>query len=269
MSKKALAVALSLAMASTMALAAPTAVSVNGKTISAQAQEKVIQQRVNNGQKRTPELEMLVRNQMIHQAVLLQEADRLKLTSRSDVKDAMNNARDQVVINALITEFTKKNSVTEADVKKYYDDQKMAYGDKEYKISFITVKTEADAKKVVEELDDGTSFEKVAKQFSIDKNAKENGGKLDNWVSSANFGPMIGYTIRNLKKKKYTEIPVREGNVFHVIKIDDVRDAELFPSYDDKTKEQYRNMLIQSKVQKYIQDLFQKAKINLKADAKK
>ena len=48
MHKKAFAVALSLAMASTIAMAAPTAVTVNGKTISAQEQEKVIKQIVSN-----------------------------------------------------------------------------------------------------------------------------------------------------------------------------------------------------------------------------
>ena len=268
MHKKAFAVALSLAMASTIAMAAPTAVTVNGKTISAQEQEKVIKQIVKNGQKRTPELEMQVRNQMIQQAVLLQEANRLKLSTRSDVKDALNNARDQVLINALIADFAKKNPVNAADVKKFYDDQKKAYGDKEYKISVIKVKTEADAKKVVDELMDGTSFEKVAKEFSIDKNAKETGGKLDNWASSANFAPMIGYAVRNLDKNKFTEIPVRVGGVFHVIKVDDVRKAELFPSYD-KSKDHYRNMLVQTKVQQSIQSLFQKAKIDVKPEAAK
>ena len=266
MHKKALAVALSLAMASTVAMAAPTAVDVNGKTITVKEQEKVIQQIVNNGQKRTPELEMQVRNQMIQQAVLLQEANRLKLSTRSDVKDALNNARDQVLINALIADFAKKNPVNDADVKKFYDDQKKAYGDKEYKISVITVKTEADAKKVVDELKDGKAFDKVAKEMSIDKNAKDTGGKLDNWASSANFAPMIGYAVRNLDKNKYTEIPVRAGGVFHVIKVDDVRKAELFPSYD-KSKDHYRNMLVQTKVQQNIQSLFQNAKIDVKPEA--
>ena len=268
MSKKALAVALSLAMTSTMALAAPTAVTVNGKTISAQAQEKVVKQFVNNGQTRTPELEMRVRNQMIQEAVLLQEANRLKLSSRSDVRDALNNARDQVLIKALFDDFAEKTTANDAEVKKFYDDQKKAYGDKEYKISFITVKTEADAKKVVEKLKDGQSFDKVAKEMSINKDAKETGGKMDLWTSSTTFAPTIGYVIRNLDKNKFTEIPVHMDGVFHVIKVDDVRKAELFPSYD-KNKNHYRNMLIQSKVRKSLQDLLQKAKIDVKADAKK
>ena len=42
MQHKALVVGLSLALASTLALAAPSAVTVNGKTISAQAQEKTL-----------------------------------------------------------------------------------------------------------------------------------------------------------------------------------------------------------------------------------
>lgn len=263
MQHKALAVALSLAMASTMALAAPTAVTVNGKTISAESQEKVIKQIVKNGQKRTPELEMQVRNQMIQQEVLLQEANRLKLATRSDVKDALQNARDNVLINALIADFAKKNPVNDADVKKFYEEQKKAYGDKEYKISVITVKTEAEAKKVVSELKDGMDFDDAAKKFSLDKKAKETGGKVDNWASSANFAPMIGYAVRNLDKNKYTEIPVRSGGVYHVIQVDDIRKAELFPSYD-KSKDHYRNMLVQTKVQQSIQELFQKAKIDVK-----
>ena len=50
MQHKALVIGLSLALASTMALAAPSAVTVNGKTITAQEQEKIISQIVKNGQ---------------------------------------------------------------------------------------------------------------------------------------------------------------------------------------------------------------------------
>ena len=131
MKYKALVVGVSLAIASTFALAAPTAVTVNGKTISVQEQEKIINQIVKNGQKRTSELEVQVRNQLIQQEVLLQEANRLKLAQRSDVKDAIEASRDNVLINALIADFAKKNPVKDADVKKFYDDQKKAYGDRE------------------------------------------------------------------------------------------------------------------------------------------
>ncbi len=262
MKYKALVVGMSLAIASTFTLAAPTSVTVNGKTITVQEQEKIIQQIVKNGQKRTPELEMQVRNQLIQQQVLLQEANRLKLAQRAEVRDAINASRDNVLINALIADFAKKNPVKDADVKKFYDDQKKAYGDREYKISVITVKTDAEAKKAIEDLKDGDKFEKVAKKYSLDENTKGNGGKIDKWTSAANFPQMIGYAIRSTDKGKYTEIPVQANGAYHIIKVDDSRKAELFPSYD-KSKDHYRNMLVQTKVQANIQQLFQKAKIDI------
>lgn len=262
MQRKFCVLALAMTFAASAAFATPSAVTVNGKTITAAEQEKVINQIVKNGQKRTPELEFQVRNQMIQQEVLLQEAERLHLSKRTEVKDALTTAREQVLINALIAEFAKKNTVYDADVKKFYEEQKKAYGDKEYKISIITVKTEDDAKKVVEELKDGMKFEKAVSKFSIDENAKKVDGKIDDWRSSAAFAPMIGYSVRNLDKGHFTEIPVRVGGVFHIIKVDDVRKAQLFPSYD-KSKDHYRNMLIQTKVNENIQSLYQKAKIKV------
>ena len=73
---------------------------------------------------------------------------------------------------------------------------------------------------------------------------------------------MIGYAIRNLDKGAYTEVPVRANGLFYVIRVDDTRKAQLFPEYE-KSKDHYRNMLVQTKVQENIQQLFQKAKINV------
>ncbi|HIU84360.1 MAG TPA: peptidyl-prolyl cis-trans isomerase [Candidatus Aphodousia gallistercoris] len=262
MNQKTLVAGLAFALASSMAFAAPTAVTVNGKTITAAEQEKVISQIVKSGQKRTPELEMQVRNQLIQQEVLLQEANRLKLANRSEVKQAIENARETVLINALIADYAKKNPVKDADVKKFYEEQKKIYGDKEYKVSIITVKTEADAKKVTEDLKDGDKFADVAKKYSVDTATKDKGGKIDTWASSARFPQMIGYAVRNLDKGDYTEVPVRANGLFYVIRVDDTRKAQLFPEYE-KSKAHYRNMLVQTKVQENIQQLFQKAKINI------
>lgn len=262
MQHKALVVGLSLALASTLALAAPSAVTVNGKTISAQAQEKIIQQFIKNGQKRTPELERQVRQQLILKEILLQEANRQKLANRAEVRDAINNARDNVLIGALTANFAKKNPVKEADVKKFYEEQKKAYGDKEYKVSVIAVKTEADAKKVTDALKDGDKFADVAKKFSVDTRTKDKGGQIDNWTSSANFPQLVGLAIRSLDDGDYTEVPVRANDGFYIIRVDDSRKAQLFPTYD-KIKDRYRDMLVQTKVQQNIEELYQKANIKV------
>ena len=262
MKQKALVAGLTLALASAVAFAAPSAVTVNGKTISAQAQEKVIQQIVKNGQKRTPELEMQVRNQLIQKEVLLQEANRLKLANRAEVRDAINNAHDTVLINALVADYAKKNPVKDADVKKFYEEQKKAYGDKEYKVSLISVKTEAEAKKVIDSLKDGDKFATVAKKYSLDKNTKDKGGQLDGWTSSANFPQPLAVAVRSLDEGDFTEVPVRVNNGYFILRVDDTRKAELFPTYE-KSKDHYKNMLTQLNVNKQIQQLNEKANIKI------
>lgn len=165
-------------------------------------------------------------------------------------------------LTLLIADFAKKNPVKDADVKKFYEEQKKAYGDKEYKVSVITVKTEADAKKVTEALKDGDKFADVAKKYSMDKSTKDKGGKIDNWTSSANFPQMIGLAIRSLDDGDYTEVPIRTNGGYYIIRVDDSRKAQLFPEYS-KSKDHYKNMLVQTKVQQNIQELFQKANIKV------
>ena len=129
-------------------------------------------------------------------------------------------------------------------------------------MSVIAVKTEADAKKVTDALKDGDKFADVAKKYSVDTSTKDKGGQIDNWTSSANFPQLVGLAIRSLDDGDYTEVPVRANGGYYIIRVDDSRKAQLFPTYD-KSKDHYRNMLVQTKVQENIQQLFQKAKINV------
>ena len=72
----------------------------------------------------------------------------------------------------------------------------------------------------------------------------------------------MGLAIRSLDDGDYTEVPVRANGGFYIIRVDDSRKAPLFPTYD-KSKDHYRNILVQTKVQQNIQELFQKANIKV------
>lgn len=241
------------------AFALTSPVSVNGKTISTNTQERLIKQIVQTGQKRTPELENQVRMQLIQREILLQEADRLKIPARADVKDAINNARSQVIIQALLNDYAQKTKVTDQQVKDFYDQQKASYGDSEYKLAFISVKTDKEAKEALSQLKT-KSFETVAKSMSLDENTKSKGGHLDQWVSASRFPSPVSYAIQNLKKGEYNTVPVRVGTGYHIIKLLDVRKAQLFPKYET-SKAHFKNLLINSMVQAQIQELLQKAVI--------
>jgi foldase protein PrsA len=70
-----------------------------------------------------------------------------------------------------------KGKVTDAQVSKYYNENKSRYGTPEKRtVRIILTKTEAEAKKAKQEIESGKSFASVAKATSIDPTSKANGG---------------------------------------------------------------------------------------------
>ncbi len=73
----------------------------------------------------------------------------------------------------------KKTTISEAEVEKYYRENKSRYGTPETRnIQAILTKTEAQAKSAKHEIESGKSFASVAKAVSIDKTTKSNGGLI-------------------------------------------------------------------------------------------
>ena len=176
MQKKLLVLGLAALMTAGAANAELKAFKVNGETVSVAEQKAIYDRAVRQGQPASPELERQVKNALIQQTVLLQEAKKAKLESRADVKEAINAAREQVLINALIQDWAKANPVSDKDVKAAYDRQKAAYGDTEYQVRHILVKTEEQAKNLIKRLGNkGANFDKLAQEFSEDTGNKNRG----------------------------------------------------------------------------------------------
>ena len=73
----------------------------------------------------------------------------------------------------------KKGKVTEAQITKYYNENKSKYGTPEKRnVRIILTKTEAQASSAKKEVESGKSFASVAKSKSIDPTSKANGGEL-------------------------------------------------------------------------------------------
>jgi foldase protein PrsA len=73
----------------------------------------------------------------------------------------------------------QKATVTQAQVAKYYNENKSKFGTPEKRaVEIILTKTEAAAKSAKKEVESGKSFASVAKRVSIDPTSKANGGLL-------------------------------------------------------------------------------------------
>ena len=230
---------------------------VNGKPIPSSRADALVKQMASQGQTETPELRAMVKEELINREILMQEANKRGLTNSSDVKNQVEMARQSIVIRALVADYLKKNPVGDAEIQAEYDKYKSQAGDKEYHARHILVEKEDEARAIIAKLKGGAKFEELAKQ-SKDPGSASNGGDLD-WASPANFVKPFSDAMAALKKGEITQTPVKTQFGFHVIKLEDVRDAKV-PALEE-VKPQIAEQLQQQKLQAFQQDLKKKAKV--------
>jgi peptidyl-prolyl cis-trans isomerase C len=245
-----LATAVAPAMAQNLAV-------VNGKPVPSSRADAMIKQMAAQGQQDSPQLRAMVKEELVNREILMQEADKLGLSSSAEVKNQMEMARQSIVIRALVADYVKKNPVSEADMKAEYDKFKAQAGDKEYHARHILVEKEDDAKAIIAKLKSGAKFEDLAKQ-SKDTGSAANGGDLD-WAPPSAFVKPFSDAMTSLQKGQITETPVQTQFGYHVIKLEDSRPAKV-PSFEE-VKPQIAESLQQQKLQAYQQELKKKAKI--------
>lgn len=231
---------------------------VNGKAIPTSRVDAVVKQVVAQGQQPdSPQLRDLIKKDLIGREVMMQEAEKQGFAKDNAVKTQIENARQAIIINALVGDFVKKNPVSDADVKAEYDRFAAQAGDKEYHVRHILLGTEAEANDVIAKLKAGAKFEDLAKT-SKDTGSAANGGDLD-WATPSSFPKVFSDAFVALQKGQVTEKPVQSPNGFHVIKVDDIRPAKL-PTLEE-VKPQIQEALTQKKLQAYQEDLVKKAKV--------
>jgi peptidyl-prolyl cis-trans isomerase C len=231
---------------------------VNGKPIPASRVEAVVKQVVAQGQQQdSAQLREMVKKDLISREVMMQEAVKQGFEKDATVKQQLENARQTIVINALVRAHMAKNPVKDADVKAEYDRYRAESGDKEYHVRHILVETDAEAKAIITKLKGGARFEDLAKT-SKDVGTANTGGDLD-WATPSAYPKPFSDGFVALQKGQVTETPVQTPNGFHVIKLDDTRAAKL-PAFEE-VKAQITEALQQKQLQAFQDDMVKKAAV--------
>ena len=212
----------------------------------------MLKDRLAQGQQDTPELRNAIREELNTRELLAREARRKGMDKNAELKTQMDLASQTVLVRAYVSDWIKANPVPEADLRKEYDAIRAQIGDKEYKVSHILVDNEADAKEVIAELQKGAKFADLAKARSKDPGSKDRGGDLD-WNAPANFVKPFSDAMVKAEKGKFTPQPVQTQFGWHVILVEDVRDAKV-PSFDE-VKPQLAQRLQAQMLDKYFRDL--------------
>ena len=235
---------------------------VNGKPVPKARVDQLISQVTKSGQQqRTPELEAQVKDEVVLREIFMQEAEKRGIPASADYKAQMELARQSIMIRELFADFGKKNPVTEAEAQAEYDKFKAQNSGTEYRARHILVEKEEDAKALIAKIKAGGNFEELAKANSKDPGSAANGGDLD-FANPSGFVPEFSKAMTELKKGEMTQEPVKTQFGYHIIKLEDTREAQ-FPAFAD-VKPQIMQRLTQHKIAAFQQELKTKAKTDYK-----
>jgi peptidyl-prolyl cis-trans isomerase C len=230
---------------------------VNGKAVPSSRVEALKQQVARSGRPINPEVEAQIKEEVIAREVFMQEAQKRGLDASEEYKSQIELARQTILIRELFAEFQKTAAVTDADVQAEYDKFVAANGGKEYRARHILVETQAQADAILASLKKGGKFEDIAKKQSKDPGSGANGGDLD-WAAPGNYVKEFSDAMVALNKGQVSA-PVQSQFGFHIIRLDDVREAQLPPLAD--VKPQIVQQMTQQRLATFQQELRAKAKV--------
>ena len=231
---------------------------VNGKPIPQSRVDALAEQMKRSGRPVAPEMMKQLKDEVIAREIFLQEAQVRGLDVTEDYKNQIELARQGILIRELFADFQKKNPVADEEIKAEYDKFAAANSGKEYKARHILVEKEDQAKAIIARIKKGAKFEDIAKKESKDPGSGAKGGDLD-WANPNSYVKEFGEALASLTKGKMTETPVQSQFGFHIIRLDDIRDAQL-PKFED-VKPQIAQQLQQQKLAKFTEELRAKAKV--------
>jgi foldase protein PrsA len=109
-----------------------------------------------------------------------EDFEKFLATSGQTVSDLLLRVKLNLLSSKIQQHVVKsKSTVTEAQIEKYYNENKSRFGTPEKRnLRIILTKTEAAASAAKKEVESGKSFASVAKRVSIDPTSKANGGLL-------------------------------------------------------------------------------------------
>lgn len=183
---------------------------------------------------------------------LKQELNMLKAlygTSGQSASKSTDQWKEEIRSNLLLEKLlTKDASVSEADMKAYYENNKESYRiPATYHLSHIVTSGESDAKQVLKELEDGASFTVLAMEKSLDEFSANQGGDIG-YMSEGNEQAEEGYlsAAKDLKVGQWSE-PIHTADGWAVLLLHEKIAGK---QYDyGEVKEQIRRQIALEQIQ--------------------
>ena len=163
-------------------------------------------------------------NELINQHLITKQAYKDKLDKQDEIIEILKKNKDEIVAKYWLKNFLTNNT-SEEKIKDFYAKYLENFKTfKEFNASHILVKAEQEASQIIKKLETKSAFSKLAKSYSIGP-SKKNGGNLG-WFRSGQMVKEFEEAVLKLKKGEITKEPVKTKFGYHIIILNDIRDAQ-------------------------------------------
>ncbi len=231
---------------------------INGQASPADRGDLLLREQLARGVADTPQLRNAIRETLINQAIMAQEAVKQSLDKQAQVKARMELAQQLTLAQAWQQKALQDAKVSDAEVQAEYQAQIKALGTQEYQLRHVLVADEKEAQQVLDKLKGGAKFEAVALESSRDPNTRDKGG-LSDWVPEARLTPGILQAVQGLKNGQLAAQAVQTPVGWQVLKLEDKR--PLTPPALETVTAQLKSAVAQKQVQARLSALRAAAKV--------
>ena len=246
---------------------AQTAFTVNGQSVSVAEQKELMKVLADRGVKDQKQQLEAARSILAQEKLIEEAAKKANIAQDPAVKALIAERKTEIYSAELVRKNAAAHPLTDADLKKTYEEVKKQYDPNEIKVRHILVKTEQEAKDIIKSLNAGGDFAAIAKEKSLDQGTAAQGGEIPFTNIRRIAIPGFAETAMALNKGSLLPVPFHSALGYHVIQLQDKREVPL-PSFD-ALKPQIQNLAAQRQAQQYMADLMRNAKIAEAAPAKK
>ena len=203
-------------------------------------------------------------NELVKEELLYEEAVKAGIENDPETQEVISAAHRKILISGLLKKRVEDNlSVSEEDIKKYYDEHSEEFMLPErWRASHILVDTEEEAKEAKKQLDQGADFSELAEERSKDATSRRAGDV--GYFSKGQLIPEFESTCFELEIGEISDI-VKTQFGYHIIKLTEKKSPEVqeFLKVKDVIKKEMEREQKIKLLEELMADLQDKAKVTI------
>lgn len=224
----------------------PVAV-VNGVSITKGQLTPVLEEYRSKAGKRSLESQekLEVVKSVVRRHLILQQKEVAELRKSEKIRKQLKEMEDQLVLAAYLEQHVGKHlTVSDEEIQEYYKANLSSFSSPpKVKAKHILLRSEAEAKAVLEKLRKGADFSAMAKQYSIDLPMALEGGSMGT-IEKGKALPELQQVLFSLKEGEVSEV-VKTRFGYHILSVEEI--IAISPKSFDEVKGEIKTTLIRQK----------------------